>query len=63
MSVGKFVRSLIPGDDRALAARDYAGRKSATQEGREARQRRHRRLVAEESAKNREEANRDIRGR
>lgn len=30
MGIGKFVRSLRPGDDHALAARDYAGQQSAS---------------------------------
>lgn len=63
MGVGKFLRSLVSGDDRALAARDYAGQPSATETAAAARRRRHRQEVAELSAQNRMGAHRDIRGR
>ncbi|MEU5498488.1 hypothetical protein [Streptomyces griseofuscus] len=57
-AVGRFVRSLMPGDDQALADRDYPGQKSASQAGHEARVARHRAGVAKQAAKTRQEATR-----
>ncbi|MEZ7005031.1 hypothetical protein [Streptomyces sp. AD55] len=45
MSVSKFLRSLKPGDDRALARQDYAGQPSASQTAADARRKRHREAV------------------
>lgn len=61
MDIGKFVRSLKPGDDRALAARDYAGQQSASEKAAADRRRRHRKEVAEMAAKTRKDARRDPR--
>ncbi|PSK52433.1 hypothetical protein B0E38_04759 [Streptomyces sp. 111WW2] len=45
MGAGKFLRSLRPGDDRALAERDYKGQPSASDTAAAARRKRHRAAV------------------
>ncbi|MGY3199783.1 hypothetical protein [Streptomyces sp. TE5632] len=63
MGAGKFLRSLVPGDDVALAKRDYKGQPSASDTAAAARRKGHRKKVAKEAAKTRKDAGRDIRGR
>ena len=45
MDARKFLRSLKPGDDRALADKDYADQKSASETAAAARRTRHRQAV------------------
>lgn len=45
MDLRKFARSLKPGDDRALAARDYPGQPSASETASKKRRERHRTAV------------------
>ncbi|MFD0209161.1 hypothetical protein ACFVH9_08485 [Streptomyces hirsutus] len=63
MGAGKFFRSLAPGNDRALADRDYKDQPSASKTAAAARRKRHREQVAKKAEKTRKDARRDIRGR
>lgn len=50
-ALGRFVRSLIPGNDHQLAARDYADRESASDEAARKRRERHRRSITKAAKK------------
>jgi hypothetical protein len=50
-ALGRFVRSLVPGNDHELAATQYAGRESASDEAARKRRERHRRSIAKTSAR------------
>ncbi|MER6978726.1 hypothetical protein [Streptomyces carpinensis] len=51
MGIRDFVRSLRPGDDRALAAEQYAGRESASDRAARLRRERHRSKCAQRAAR------------
>lgn len=58
-ALGRFVRSLVPGNDRELAATQYAGRESASDEAARKRRERHRKNAGRAAAKGEQWQTRD----